>query len=90
MGHCKDCKWWDNGEKEDSYYWEVRVQFRRGRGLCLKAVPTWEDERDESPIVTMDCSQCLALLFTKPDFGCVLFEEETLKPHGEQNNTTLL
>lgn len=66
MGHCKNCKWWDT-EDEDA---------EEGTGRCLKAVEQWAPGGRESPMQTLDGSQYMALLLTKPDFGCVLFEEK--------------
>ncbi len=74
MGHCKDCKWWDV-EKESDYY-EIKEQQANGKGLCLKAIEAWSYNAHESLMVTVDGSQYMALLFTKPEFGCVLFEEK--------------
>jgi len=61
---CKNCKWWDK-DVEEAY---------DERGRCLKAVESWSDKSEESPMVTLDGSQYMALLLTKPDFGCILFD----------------
>ena len=67
MKRCKDCKWWDRDEDEAK---------GMGRGRCLKAMEKWADNSEESLMITLDGSHYMALLLTKPDFGCILFEEE--------------
>lgn len=74
MGHCKNCKWWD--QEKDKDWCDIKQEYELGRGMCLKAVESWSEKSSESLMVTLDGSQYMALLFTKGDFGCVLFEEK--------------
>ena len=68
MGRCKDCKHWGT-------VWGTNIT-----GDCQKA--EWQDRTDiaETPfniVAYSDDDQGLnAYVLTKPDFGCVLFEEK--------------
>ena len=59
---CKDCGFWSPPEKHD-----------RGWGICAKSKSYYgEPDFRDSLMIAQDEEGYLALLMTKPEFGCVM------------------
>lgn len=57
---------------------ELRAARNADVGQCTAAVQTWDIEYDdEVPLLMVeDGSEFLAVIYTRANFGCVLFEEK--------------
>ena len=67
MGNCRDCK-----------YWELRLRHFSGAGECNRV----EHEGYNDLAFVLDGDGLGSSLHTRPDFGCILFEQR----EEEQND----
>lgn len=72
MGICRNCRFWE----EATLFYEREL----GYGDCT-AIPCESTLYQDSPIavVNLISETGFAELLTKADFGCILFEEQTMK-----------
>lgn len=65
MNNCANCKWWGQSEN-----------IKDGWGWCiLTAVDQEIPEHKDSKAIAFDHEGYYAVLHTRPDFGCVQWEE---------------
>lgn len=76
QGHCGTCRWWASAADL------LDARDPSGYGKCdairYAGSPGHLDVEPDEPAVTMDAEQYLAVLLTRAEFGCVLWE-----PAGE-------
>jgi len=79
MERCKDCKHWK--PSDDPHYLGDDAPHRTCDRIILAG---WFGDEHEQPAplaFTQDGSGYKAVLWTAPDFGCVLFEALRPQPH---------
>ena len=82
MGTCDGCRHWLRPEERTDFYDAVTFadyrmnsdEVERTYGICRAVVQGWDLPSGPTPVaVVRDGSDYRASLFTKPEFGCVLF-----------------
>jgi hypothetical protein len=89
MNSCKDCKHWKNKEiyeAESNYSHPMTTTIPKDFGNCEAIVEQWNAGtykdlqfiiEDTYKAVVQDGSNYFAILRTRSDFGCKLFENKT-------------